>query len=120
MLTLLDFYAEWCGPCKMLKPVLAKVIKEFEGKVILKEIDGDKNQAEALEREVRGFPTLILLDKEGNELERKVGVRGESELRDWFNHYLKDTKSTTEKTVENKKEKKEEMKDECAGECTCK
>ena len=53
-----DFWAEWCGPCRMLKPILEKLAEEFQGKFILAKVDSDKNQAIAAQYAVRGIPNV--------------------------------------------------------------
>jgi len=55
---LVDFWAEWCGPCRMLKPILEKLAEEFQGKFILAKVDSDKNQAIAEQYGVRGIPNV--------------------------------------------------------------
>ena len=57
---LVDFFAEWCGPCKMMKPVLEEVAKKVEGKARILKVDIDKNQKAAAQYKIQGVPTLIL------------------------------------------------------------
>ena len=84
MITLIDFYAEWCGPCHMMKPVLEKVEKEYEGKIEVRKVDVDQNQQEASQYGIMSIPTLVVL-KEGKEVSRKVGALDESSLKNWLN-----------------------------------
>lgn len=72
--TLVDFYADWCGPCRMLSPVLEKVAKELHGKAHIKQIDIDRAQQVASTFQVTSIPTLILF-KNGKEVGRLVGLR---------------------------------------------
>jgi len=69
---LIDFYAEWCEPCKWVEPVIDEVIKEFRGKLILRKIDVDMQPAIARERLILSVPTLILLEN-GKEIWRMRG-----------------------------------------------
>ena len=69
---LLDFWAEWCGPCKQIAPILEDLAKEYEGKVVIAKIDVDKNQQTSAKFGIRGIPTLILF-KNGVEIGKKVG-----------------------------------------------
>ncbi len=69
---LLDFWAEWCGPCKQIAPILEDLAKEYDGKVIIAKIDVDKNQQVSTKFGIRGIPTLILF-KNGVEIAKKVG-----------------------------------------------
>jgi thioredoxin 1 len=71
---LVDFYADWCGPCRMLTPVLEKVAKEVSGKATVAKIDIDASQSVTASFQVTSIPTLILF-KAGKEVGRIVGLR---------------------------------------------
>ena len=60
---LVDFYAEWCGPCKMMKPVLEDVARRLEGKARILKIDVDKNPKAAAQYKIQGVPTLMVFQK---------------------------------------------------------
>lgn len=70
---LIDFSAEWCGPCKALAPILAQVAKATEGKARIIKIDVDKNPEIASQLAIRGVPTMIIY-KKGDQLWRQSGV----------------------------------------------
>ncbi|HUW07715.1 MAG TPA: thioredoxin [Williamwhitmania sp.] len=72
--TLVDFWATWCMPCKMMVPVLNELADELDGKITIGKVDVDQNQPLAGEFKVRSIPTLVLL-KNGKEINRFVGVK---------------------------------------------
>lgn len=82
-LTLVDFYADWCGPCRMLTPVLEEVAKEVRGKAVIAKIDIDKAQGTASQFQVTSIPTLILF-KDGKEIGRLVGLRDKQTIKEFI------------------------------------
>ncbi len=76
---LVDFYADWCGPCKMLSPILKEVKSAMADNLKIIKIDVDKNQALASKFQVRGVPTMILF-KNGNPVWRQSGVLQKDEI----------------------------------------
>lgn len=69
-----DFWATWCPPCKALKPTIEALATEYAGKIEIKSIDIDKNGELASKFGIQAVPTLVFLDKDGNELSRIVGA----------------------------------------------
>jgi thioredoxin 1 len=76
---LLDFWAEWCGPCKMIAPVLDEIADEYDGKIIIAKLNIDENPDTPPKYGVRGIPTLMLF-KNGNIEATKVGAVSKSQL----------------------------------------
>ncbi len=76
---LVDFTAVWCGPCKMLEPIVAELAAEWEGRVKVVKLDVDHNQALAMNYQVMGVPTLILF-KDGEIRERMTGYRPKKKI----------------------------------------
>jgi thioredoxin 1 len=71
--SLLDFWAEWCGPCKMIAPAIEELAKDYEGRAVVAKVDVDQAPALAEQFGVSSIPTLIVL-KNGSEVKRFVGV----------------------------------------------
>ncbi len=76
---LVDFYADWCGPCKMLGPILKEVKDELGDQIKIVKINVDKNQPLSTKYQVRGVPTMLLF-KEGKQLWRQSGVLQKNEI----------------------------------------
>lgn len=76
---LVDFYADWCGPCQALAPVLEKVSQKFEGKAILAKINVDKNPELSQEFNVKSIPALFYI-KYGEILDKQVGLQSETTI----------------------------------------
>lgn len=77
---LVDFWAEWCGPCKMIAPVLAELAGEYEGRVKIGKVNIDEHQNLATEYGIRAIPTLLLF-KSGQVAEQIVGMRSKRDLK---------------------------------------
>jgi len=81
---LIDFWAEWCGPCKMLTPILEEISNEMTKKVQIAKVNLDDNQDLAMQYSVRSIPTLLLF-KDGELLDTKVGLVPKVDLEEWIN-----------------------------------
>lgn len=81
---LVDYWAEWCGPCKMIAPVLDEIASEFSGKVTVAKLNIDDNPATPAHYGVRGIPTLMLF-KDGDIEATKVGALTKSQLEQFIN-----------------------------------
>ncbi len=79
---LVDFWAEWCGPCKQIAPVLEEMAKELQGKLTIAKVNIDHNPQTPSKYGVRGIPTLILF-KNGQVAGTKVGTAPKTALMDW-------------------------------------
>lgn len=77
--TVVDFWAVWCGPCKMIAPVLEELANEYDGKLQIAKLDVDHNNQSAMEYEVMSIPTLILF-KNGQAVERIIGFMPKAKL----------------------------------------
>jgi thioredoxin 1 len=84
---LVDFWAEWCGPCKMIGPVVEDIASEFAGKIKVGKLNVDENQDVPAGLKVISIPTLILF-KDGQELERSIGYKTKDELSRFISKLL--------------------------------
>ena len=78
---LVDFYAEWCGPCKMLAPVLEEVSDEYAGKIDVYKVNVDAEEELAMLFGLRSIPTLIFIEKDGT-MHRSQGAMGKPQLKE--------------------------------------
>ena len=80
---LVDFWAEWCGPCKMIAPILGELADEYEGRVKIAKVNIDEQQGLAAEYGIRAIPTLLLFDK-GQVADQIVGLKSKRDLKASF------------------------------------
>ena len=80
---IVDFWAEWCGPCKTLGPILEKLSDDFHDKVEIKKINIDENPEAPANFGIRSIPTMILF-KDGKVVDSKIGVSGEQDIKNWI------------------------------------
>lgn len=85
--TLVDFYATWCGPCKMLAPFVEEVAEEFEGKAKVCKVDVDEVESLAYRFSVRSIPTLLYF-KDGKLMETTVGFQDKASIERRLNEYV--------------------------------
>ena len=83
---LIDFWAEWCGPCKQVGPVLEKLAAEYKGAFILAKVDVDKEQQLAGYSQIKSIPTMVLM-KDGKIVDQIPGALSETQLKEFFSHY---------------------------------
>ncbi|NDG49715.1 MAG: thioredoxin TrxA [Rhodospirillales bacterium] len=80
---LVDFWAEWCGPCRMVAPMLDELASEYAGKLTIAKVDIDENPMTPNEYAVRGIPTMILF-KDGKAVDTKVGAMPKGQMKSWI------------------------------------
>ena len=84
---LVDFWAEWCGPCKMIAPLLNEIAEEYDGKVTVGKLNIDQNEATPPKFGIRGIPTLLLF-KDGAVADTKVGALSKTQLKEFLDNNL--------------------------------
>ncbi len=84
-LVLIDFWAEWCAPCKMIAPILEEISEDLKEKVIIGKVNLDENQELAAEYSIKSIPTLLLFEN-GELKDTKVGLMSKVDLVNWINH----------------------------------
>ena len=80
---IVDFWAEWCGPCKMLTPILEELSNEMKNEINIVKVNLDENQDLAMKYSIRSIPTLLLF-KDGNLIDTKVGLLPKNEIVTWY------------------------------------
>ena len=86
-LVLVDFWAEWCGPCKMIAPLLDDIASEYEDQVTIGKLNIDQNSGTPPKYGIRGIPTLLLF-KDGNMVDTKVGALSKTQLKEFLDKNL--------------------------------
>ena len=90
---LVDFWAEWCGPCRMMAPTIDVVAKEYAGRIKVGKVDVDSNGGTAMRYNIRGIPTLLLF-KGGRVVEQRVGAVGKSEVVKMLDNHVEAAQRT--------------------------
>ncbi|NLF52335.1 MAG: thioredoxin [Leptolinea sp.] len=91
---IVDFWAPWCGPCRMVAPILDKLAKEFDGKLVIAKVNTDENPQWATKFGVQGIPTMLMISG-GKVAHSQVGALPEGMLRDAVNQFLEAVKNAS-------------------------
>ena len=84
---LVDYWAEWCGPCKMVAPILEELSDELKDKLTIAKLDVDNNRDSAIKQKVMSIPTLILF-KDGNPIDQRTGALTKNQLLEFLNQHI--------------------------------
>lgn len=87
MLKLLDFYADWCGPCKIMAPIFDEIESEYEGKVEFKKVDVEAESETASKYGIMSIPTFVIL-RDDKEIDRKTGAMPKEMIKSWLDSKL--------------------------------
>lgn len=88
MNTLIDFYADWCGPCIAMKPVFNELEEKYKGKINFEKVNVDENPTEAQKFSVMSIPTFVIKDKDGKEIDRRMGAVPKDQFEEWVKSHL--------------------------------
>lgn len=87
-LVVIDFWAEWCGPCRLIAPIIHELAEEYEGKVVFGKVNVDDNNNLAIQYGIRNIPTVLFL-KDGKVIDKQVGAVPKSKFVEKINNLLK-------------------------------
>ena len=87
LLVLIDFWAEWCGPCKMIGPVLEELATELESKIKIVKVNVDENNQTAVKFSIRSIPTLMMI-KDGEVQAQHIGAASKSQIKEFINQNI--------------------------------
>lgn len=103
-LVLVDFWAEWCGPCRMLNPIMKNIEEKYKGKVVIGKVNADEDLDLSVKFSVRSIPTVLIV-KDGEVVERFAGAGPERMYTEKLEYYLKGVESSEIKEEPESKEK---------------
>ena len=88
MIKLLDFYADWCGPCKIMDPIFVEIEKDYTGKIEFQKVDVEADEALSSKFGIMSIPTFVIL-KDEKEIDRRTGAMPKEMLKNWLDGHLK-------------------------------